>query len=113
MSVKLYLDFAMYPFCIEKIKKIGVSMHNFDGTCGEITCVEGTTQDTQALAVVESSLFDSYENPKFGIRNVIIDSESVEVKTSKIYKDEATFIDMMAKDNIKNNFNCKVKRSDQ
>ena len=35
----------MYPSCIDTIEKIGGIVHNFDGTCGEITCVEGTTQD--------------------------------------------------------------------
>ena len=102
----------MYPLCIDIVEKIGGTAHNFDGTCGEITCVEGTTQDTEALAMVESSLFDSYENSEFGVTNVIIDSESVEVKTGQIYKDKATLIDVMTKYKIKNNFNCKVKRYD-
>ncbi|KAG5624321.1 hypothetical protein H5410_009539 [Solanum commersonii] len=59
MGVKLYLEvkksepgFAMYPLCIDTSEKIGSDLHNFDGTCGEITCVEGTTQDTKAFAVV-------------------------------------------------------------
>ena len=63
--------------------------------------------------MVESSLFDSYENPEFGVTNVIIDSESVEVKTGQIYKDKATLVDVMTKYKIKNHFNCKVKMSDQ
>ena len=39
-------NFAMYPLCIDTIEKISSNVHNFDGTCGEITCVKGTTQDT-------------------------------------------------------------------
>ena len=103
----------MYPLCIDTIEKIGGTVHNFDGTSGEITSVEGRTHDTEALAMVESSLFDSYENPEFGVTNVIIDSESVKVKTGQIYKDKTTLVDVMTKYKIKNNFNCKVKRSDQ
>ena len=64
----------MYPLCIDTIEKIGGIVHKFDGKCGEIACVEGTTQDTEALTMVESSLFDSYEKSEFGVTNVIIDS---------------------------------------
>ncbi|XP_027775064.1 uncharacterized protein LOC107027503 [Solanum pennellii] len=35
------------------------------------------------------------------------------VKTCQIYKDKATLVDVTTKYKIKNNFNCKVKRSDQ
>ena len=35
------------------------------------------------------------------------------MKTGQIYKDKATLIDVMTKYKIKNNFNCKVRRSDQ
>ncbi|KAG5617881.1 hypothetical protein H5410_017705 [Solanum commersonii] len=66
MGVKLYLEVkkseprsAMYPLCIDTSEKIDGDIHNFDGTCGEITCVVGTTQDTKALAVVESRICDS------------------------------------------------------
>ena len=31
----------MYPLCIDTIEKIGGIVHNIDGTCGKITCVEG------------------------------------------------------------------------
>jgi len=120
MGVKLYLEvkksepgFAMYPLCIDTNEKIGGDVHNFDGTCGEITCVEGTTQDTEALAVVESRICDSYYIPELEVTNYIIDSNSIEVKTCQLYKDKATLVDVMAKYKIKNNFNCKVKRSDR
>ena len=63
--------------------------------------------------MVETRLFDSYENAEVGVTNVIINSDIVDVKTCQIYKDKATLIDVMAKYKIKNNFNCKVKRSDQ
>ncbi|XP_015169195.1 uncharacterized protein [Solanum tuberosum] len=76
-------------------------------------CVEGTTQDTEALAVVESRICDSYYIPELKVTNYIIDSNSIEVKTSQLYKDKATLVDVMAKYKIKNNFNCKVKRSDR
>ena len=86
MSVKLYSElkknepgFSMYPLCIDTIEKIGGTVHNFDGTCGEITCVECTTHDTQALAIVETRLFDSYENAEVGVTNVIINSDIVDV----------------------------------
>jgi len=101
----------MYPLCIDTSENIGGDVHNFDGTCGEITCVEGTTQDTKALAVVESRICDSYYIPELKVTNYIIDSNSIEVKTSQLYKDKATLVDVMAKYKIKNNFNCKVKRS--
>ena len=103
----------MYPLCIDTIEKIGGTVHNFDGTSGEITCVEGTTHDIQALAMVGTRLFDSYENAEVGVTNVIINSDIVDVKTGQIYKDKATLVDVMTKYKIKNNFNCKVKRSDQ
>ena len=64
----------MYPLCIDTIEKNSGTIHNFDGTSGEITSVEGRTHDTEALAMVESSLFDSYEKSEFGVTNVIIDS---------------------------------------
>ncbi|XP_010317763.3 uncharacterized protein [Solanum lycopersicum] len=63
--------------------------------------------------MVETSLFDSHENAKVGVANVIINSDIVDVKTGQIYKDKATLVDVMMKYKIKNNFNCKVKRSDQ
>jgi len=120
MGVRLYLevkksepDFAMYPLCIDTTDKIGGDIHSFDGTCGEITCVEGTTRDTEALAVVESRICDSYYIPELEVTNYIIDSNSIDVKTGQLYKDKATLIDVMAKYKIKNNFNCKVKRSDR
>ncbi|KAG5568257.1 hypothetical protein H5410_064738 [Solanum commersonii] len=120
MGVNLYLEvkksepgFAMYPLCIDTNEKIGGDVHNFDGTCGEITCVEGTTQDTEALAVVKSRICDSYYIPELEVTNYIIDSNSIEVKTGQLYKDKATLVDVMAKYKIKNNFNCKVKRSDR
>ncbi|KAG5568092.1 hypothetical protein H5410_064891 [Solanum commersonii] len=120
MGVNLYLEvkrsetgFAMYPLCIDTNEKIGGDVHNFDGTCGEITCVEGITQDTEALAVVESRICDSYYIPELEVTNYIIDSNSIEVKTGQLYKDKATLVDVMAKYKIKNNFNCKVKRSDR
>ncbi|XP_069151368.1 uncharacterized protein [Solanum lycopersicum] len=47
------------------------------------------------------------------VANVIINSDIVDVKTGLIYKDKATLVDVMTKYKIKNNFNCKVKRSDQ
>ena len=62
----------MYPLCIDTIEKNSGTIHNFDGTSGEITCVEGTTHDTQALAMVETSLFKSHENAEVGVANVII-----------------------------------------
>ncbi|XP_049387925.1 uncharacterized protein LOC125852236 [Solanum stenotomum] len=102
----------MYPLCIDTNEKIGSDVHNFDGTCGEITCVEGTTHDTEALAVVESRICDSYYIPELEVTNYIINSNSIEVKTGQLYKDKATLVDVMAKYKIKNNFNCKVKRSD-
>ncbi|KAG5616416.1 hypothetical protein H5410_016240 [Solanum commersonii] len=120
MGVKLYLEvkksepgFAMYPLCIDTNEKIGGDVHNFDGTCGEITCVEVTTQDTEALAMVESKICDTYYIPELEVTNYIIDSNSIEVKTGQLYKDKATLIDVMAKYKIKNNFNCKVKRFDR
>ena len=103
----------MYPLCINTIEKNGGTVHNFDETSGEIMCIEGTTHDTQALAMVETRLFDSYENAEVGVTNVIINSDSLDVKTCHIYKDKATLVDVMTKYKIKNNFNCKVKRSDQ
>ena len=63
--------------------------------------------------MVESRICDSYDISEFGVTNYIIDSESIEVKTSQMYKDKATLINVKAKYKIKNNFNCKVKRSDQ
>ena len=36
----------MYPLCIDTIEKNSGTVHNFDGTGEEITCVEGTTNDT-------------------------------------------------------------------
>ena len=63
--------------------------------------------------MVETRLFDSYENAEVGVTNVIINSDIVDVKTGQIYKDKATLVDVMTKYKIKNNFNCKVKRSDQ
>ncbi|KAH0732048.1 hypothetical protein KY289_003236 [Solanum tuberosum] len=120
MDVKLYLEvkksepgFAMYPLCIDTNEKIGGDVHNFDERCREITCVEGTTQDTEALVVVESRICDSYYIPELKVTNYIIDSNSIEVKTGQLYKDKATLVDVMAKYKIKNNFNCKVKRSDR
>ena len=120
MSVKLYFElkknepgFSIYPLCIDTIEKNSGTVHNFDGRSGEITCVEGTTNDTQALAIVENSLFESHENAEVGVANVIINSDIVDVKTGLIYKDKATLVDVMTKYKIKNNFNCKVKRSDQ
>ncbi|KAG5631756.1 hypothetical protein H5410_003473 [Solanum commersonii] len=89
MGVNLYLEvkksepeFAMYPLCIDTYKKIGGDVHNFDGTCGEITCVEDTTQDTEALVVVESRICDSYYIPELEVTNYIIDSNSIEVVPS-------------------------------
>ncbi|KAG5629962.1 hypothetical protein H5410_001679 [Solanum commersonii] len=120
MGVKLYLEvkknepeFAMYPLCIDKTEKIGGDIHNFDGTFGEITCVEGTSQDTEALAVVESRICYSYYIPKLEVTNYITDSNSIEVKKGQLYKDKATLIDVMTKYKIKHNFNCKVKRFDR
>jgi len=120
MGVRLYLEvkksepgFAMYPLCIDTTDKIGGEIHSFDGTCGEITCVEGTQRDKEALAVVESRICDSYYIPELEVTNYIIDSNSIDVKTCQLYKDKATLIDVMAKYKIKNNFNCKVKRSDR
>ncbi|KAG5573240.1 hypothetical protein H5410_063006 [Solanum commersonii] len=120
MGVKLYLEvkkgeprFAMYPLCINISEKIGGDVHNFDGTCREITCVEGTTQDTVALVVVESRICDSYYIPELKVTNYIIDSHSIEVKTGQSYKDKATLVDVIAKYKIKNNSNCKVKRSNR
>ena len=98
----------MYPLSIDIIEKIGGTVHNFVGTC-----VEGTTNDTQALAIVENSLFESHENAEVGVANVIINSDIVDVKTGQIYKDKTTLVDVITKYKIKNNFNCKVKRSDQ
>ena len=69
----------MYPLCIDTIEKNGGTVHNFDGTSGEITCVEGTTHDIQALAMVGTRLFDSYENAEVGVTNVIINSDIVDV----------------------------------
>ncbi|KAG5601425.1 hypothetical protein H5410_032795 [Solanum commersonii] len=119
MGVNLYLEvkrsepgFAMYPLCIDTNEKIGGDVHNFDGTCGEITCVEGTTQ-IRKFHVVESRICDSYYIPELEVTNYIIDSSSIEVKTGQLYKDKATLVDVMAKYKIKNNFNCKVKRSDR
>ncbi|KAG5607401.1 hypothetical protein H5410_028893, partial [Solanum commersonii] len=120
MGVRLYLevkksepDFAMYPLCIDTTDKIGGEIHSFDGTRGEITCIEGTTRDTEALEVVESRICDSYYIPELEVTNYIIDSNSIDVKTGQLYKDKTTLIDMMAKYKIKNNFNCKVKRFDR
>ncbi|KAG5585646.1 hypothetical protein H5410_046080 [Solanum commersonii] len=120
MGVKLYLEvkksepgFAMYPLCIDTNEKIGGDVHNFDGTCGEITYVEETTQDTEALAVVKSRIYNSYYIPELEVTNYIIDLNSIEVKTGQLYKDKATLVDVMAKYKIKNNLNCKVKRSDR
>ncbi|KAG5577858.1 hypothetical protein H5410_057992, partial [Solanum commersonii] len=115
MGVRLYLEvkkseleFAMYPLCIDTTDKIGGEIHSFDGTCGEITCIEGTTKDTEALAVVESRICDSYYIPELEVTNYIIDSNSIDVKTGQLYKDKAALIDVMAKYKIKNNFNCKT-----
>ncbi|XP_049365247.1 uncharacterized protein LOC125830067 [Solanum verrucosum] len=120
MGVRLYLEvkksepgFAMYPLYIDTTDKIGGEIHSFDGTCGEIICIEGTTRDTEALAVVESRICDSYYIPELEVTNYIIDSNSIDVKTGQLYKDKATLIDVMAKYKIKKNFNCKVKRSDR
>ena len=103
----------MYPSCIDTIEKIGGIVHNFDGTCEDITCVEGTTHDTQDLSMVESRICDSYDISEFGVTNCIIDSESIEVKTDQMHKDKTTLIDVMDKYKIKNNFNYKVKISDR
>ena len=65
------------------------------------------------MAIVENSLFETHENSEVGVANVIINSDIVDVKTGQIYKDKATLVDVMTKYKIKNNFNCKVKRSDQ
>ncbi|KAG5621219.1 hypothetical protein H5410_006437 [Solanum commersonii] len=88
MGVKLYLEvkksepgFAMYPLCIDTREKLGGDVHNFDGTCGEITYVKGTSHDTKALVVVESRICDSYYIPELEVTNYIIDSNSIEVKT--------------------------------
>ncbi|XP_049351737.1 uncharacterized protein LOC125816194 [Solanum verrucosum] len=122
IGVKLYLEvkqnepgFAMYPLCIDTSEKIGGDVHNVDRTCGEITCVEGTTQDTEALAVVESRIFPETrsKHAQLEVTNYIINSKSIEVKTCQLYKDKTTLVDVMAKYKIKNNFNCKVKRSDR
>ncbi|KAG5591974.1 hypothetical protein H5410_042488 [Solanum commersonii] len=120
MGVKLYLEvkksesgFAIYPLCIDTSEKIGGDVHNFDGTCGEITCVEGTTQDTEALAVVESKICDSYYIPELEVTNYIIDSNSIEVKTGQLYKDKATLVDVKMKYKIKNTFNYKGKKFDR
>ncbi|XP_049354645.1 uncharacterized protein LOC125819221 [Solanum verrucosum] len=43
----------------------------------------------------------------------IIEGNSIEVKTCQLYNDKATLVDVMEKYKIKNNFNCKVKRSDR
>ena len=63
MSIKLYFElkknepgFSIYPLCIDTIEKNSGTVHNFDGRSGEITCVERTTNDTQALTIVENSL---------------------------------------------------------
>ena len=48
----------MYPLCIDKSKKIGGTIHNFDRICGEITWVEGTTKKTSSGdGLVKSMLF--------------------------------------------------------
>ncbi|KAG5585405.1 hypothetical protein H5410_045839 [Solanum commersonii] len=105
--------FAMYPLCIDTTENIGGDIHNFNGTCREITCVEGSTQGIEALEVVESRIYDSYYIPELEVTNYITDSNSIEVKTGQLYKDKTTLVDVMAKYKIKHNFNCKVKRSDR
>ncbi|KAG5615769.1 hypothetical protein H5410_015593 [Solanum commersonii] len=97
IGVKLYLEV--------KKSELGFAI--------EITCVEGTTQDTEALAVVESRICDSYYISELEVTNYIIDSNSIDVKTCQLYKDKPTLVDVMTKYKIKNNFNCKVKRSDR
>nr|XP_010327328.1 uncharacterized protein LOC104649562 [Solanum lycopersicum] len=112
-EIEIRYNVEVYPLCIDTIEKNSGTVHNFDGRSGEITCVEGITNDTQALEIVENSLFESHENAEVGVANVIINSDIVDVKTGQIYKDKATLVDVMTKYKIKNNFNCKVKRSDQ
>ncbi|KAG5619585.1 hypothetical protein H5410_004803 [Solanum commersonii] len=70
-------------------------------------------KDTEALAVIELRICDLYYIPELEVTNYIIDSNNIEVKTGQLYKDKATLVDVMAKYKIKNNFNCKVKRSDR
>ena len=101
----------MYPLWIDTIEKINDNVDSFDGTCEEITCVEGITQDTQALAMVEWRICDSYFISELKWTNYIIDSNGIEVKTCQLCKNKTTLVDVMAKYKIKNNFNCKVKRS--
>ncbi|KAG5598058.1 hypothetical protein H5410_039290 [Solanum commersonii] len=90
MGVKLYLEvkknepgFAMYPLCIDTSEKIDGNVYNFDGICGEITCVEDTTQDTEALAMVESRICDSYYILELEVTNYIIDSKSIKASCKK------------------------------
>ncbi|KAG5611112.1 hypothetical protein H5410_022393 [Solanum commersonii] len=117
MDVKLYLEvkrnepgFSIYPLSIDTIEKIGGEIYNFDGTSGEIMCVEGTERDTEALALVESRICDSYYILELDVINYLIDSTSTDMNMDQLYKDKATLVDVMAKYKIKNNFNFKVKR---
>ena len=120
MSVKLYLEvkknasgIGMYPLCIDTTDKIVGEIRNFDCSSGEVVCVEDTERDTEALALVESRIYDIDYIPELNATNYITDSNSTEVKTGLLYKDKDTLVAVMAKYKIKNNFNFRVKRSDK
>ena len=120
MGVKLYFEvkknatgIGMYPLCIDTTDKIVGEILNLDCSSGEVVCVEGTKRDTEALGLVESRICDIDQIPELNATNYITDSNSTEVKTGQLYKDKGTLVVVMAKYKIKNNFNFRVKRSDE
>lgn len=43
----------MYLLCIDTTDKIVEEIHSFDAISGEIICIEGSEQDTQAHVMVK------------------------------------------------------------
>lgn len=119
MGVRLYIEvkrsehvISMYPLCIDTSDKINEEIPCFDGSSGEIVCLEGSDKDTQALIIVESKFGDSYYIPELEITNYITDSNNIDVKEKQLYNDKAILISVMTKYKVEHNFNFKVKKSD-